>query len=98
MNAAPEVRVGQVWADNDPRSAGRTVEVIEIGLTKDRITSRRGWAGRTEVREEKPAVRVRTLTVSRNVSISTIGRETLVLLDRFRPIKTGYQLIKDVTP
>ena len=26
-----EVKVGQVWADNDPRSVGRTIKVIAIG-------------------------------------------------------------------
>jgi thioredoxin reductase len=29
--AMPEVKVGQVWADNDPRSAGRTIKVISVG-------------------------------------------------------------------
>lgn len=31
-NAEP--RVGQIWADNDPRSAGRTVEIIETGIAR----------------------------------------------------------------
>lgn len=26
----PDVRPGQVWADNDPRSAGRTLRVIDV--------------------------------------------------------------------
>lgn len=26
-----EVALGQVWADSDPRSAGRRIEIIEIG-------------------------------------------------------------------
>jgi len=29
-NTPPDVRPGQVWADNDPRSAGRTFRVISI--------------------------------------------------------------------
>lgn len=28
------VEVGQVWADNDPRSEGRTVKVIAVTATK----------------------------------------------------------------
>ncbi|WP_435059419.1 hypothetical protein [Streptomyces sp. bgisy060] len=28
----PDVRVGQVWADNDKRSEGRTVRVDEINV------------------------------------------------------------------
>lgn len=27
----PEVKVGQVWADNDARARGRTLEVLEVG-------------------------------------------------------------------
>lgn len=30
MTEQPEVKVGQVWADNDKRSAGRHVKVIAI--------------------------------------------------------------------
>lgn len=39
MNAAKvtqhktDVRVGQVWADNDPRSVGRTLEVVAVDST-----------------------------------------------------------------
>jgi hypothetical protein len=34
--AHPPVRVGQVWADNDPRSKGRTVRVLAVA--NDRAT------------------------------------------------------------
>lgn len=30
MSGVPGVRVGQVWADNDPRAAGRTVRVDAV--------------------------------------------------------------------
>ncbi|HEU4751613.1 MAG TPA: DUF6354 family protein [Armatimonadota bacterium] len=29
----PDVRPGQIWADNDKRSAGRKVRVVEVGET-----------------------------------------------------------------
>ena len=29
-----EVKVGQIWADNDPRSRGRTIKVISIAGEK----------------------------------------------------------------
>lgn len=29
----PKVRTGQVWADNDPRSAGRLIKVTEVDAT-----------------------------------------------------------------
>jgi hypothetical protein len=32
MSAFPEVRVGQVWADNDSRSSGRTLRVDAVDV------------------------------------------------------------------
>lgn len=29
----PDVRPGQIWADNDPRSAGRHLLVVDVGPT-----------------------------------------------------------------
>jgi len=89
-----EVRPGQIWADNDPRAAGRTVEIVKTGLTKERHTGRAGWL--VDRREDQPAVLVRTLTPARNVGTAVIGRETLVLLSRFRPTRTGYRLVRDI--
>ena len=37
-----KVRVGQLWADNDPRAAGRTIRITEVGkyiATAEVITS-----------------------------------------------------------
>jgi hypothetical protein len=31
MTESIEVRVGQIWADNDPRSSGRRFRIIEVG-------------------------------------------------------------------
>lgn len=33
---APDVQPGQVWADNDPRSAGRTLRVVAVGKNSAR--------------------------------------------------------------
>ncbi|NUP75912.1 MAG: hypothetical protein HOV97_06025 [Nonomuraea sp.] len=30
MRELPDVRPGQVWADNDPRMKGRTLKVVEV--------------------------------------------------------------------
>lgn len=85
-----DVRVGQVWADNDPRVAGRTlrVDAIEGGkatctvLTNDDDTQalidnplRAPWANRSDRR----------------------GRETRISLSRFKPTSTGYRLIEEAT-
>lgn len=29
----PEVRVGQIWQDNDPRADGRTIRIVEVDAT-----------------------------------------------------------------
>lgn len=39
MKETPEVEVGQVWADNDKRSAGRYVRVDEVGATHAHVTT-----------------------------------------------------------
>lgn len=36
MAERPVVRPGQVWADNDPRSAGRTLKVVAVGRNSAR--------------------------------------------------------------
>ncbi|MFI7468183.1 DUF6354 family protein [Nonomuraea sp. NPDC049646] len=34
----PSVRVGQVWADNDKRSEGRRIRVLEVDATHATVT------------------------------------------------------------
>lgn len=84
----PEVRVGQVWADNDPRCAGRTLRVDTVDdhkvlctvLTNDDHTqelvdnpSKHPWMNRNDRR----------------------GRTTRISLARFKPTSTGYRLIEE---
>lgn len=63
-----EVKVGQIWKDNDKRVGDRQIEVIAINDS------------------EGKAVVVNLVT----------KKATKVSLKRFRPISTGYTLIKDV--
>ena len=63
----PAVRPGQIWADNDKRSAGRRITVTSVGQTHAMVET-------------------------------SLGRRTLVRLDRFRPTSTGYRLVTDVAP
>lgn len=77
-----EVKVGSVWADNDPRVAGRTIRVDRIEgeyayctiLTNDDDTQRSidnppaWWRGR-----------------------DNRGRPTRIKLARFKPTSTGYR-------
>jgi len=79
------VRPGSIWADNDPRVAGRTLRVDAVDgthatctvLTNDDDTQRMldnppsWWRGR-----------------------DNRGKQTRIKLDRFRPTSTGYRLLK----
>lgn len=81
------VKAGQIWADQDPRSAGRTLRVDRIEgtkavctvLTNDTVTqadlarSGKDHRGRQDRR----------------------GKETSISLARFKPVSTGYRLIRD---
>lgn len=63
-----EVKVGQIWKDNDKRVGDRQIEIVAINDS------------------ENKAVVVNLVT----------KKTTKVSLKRFRPISTGYTLIKDV--
>jgi hypothetical protein len=36
MTDVVKVAVGQIWEDNDPRSAGRTIRITEVDQAKER--------------------------------------------------------------
>ncbi len=72
MAETPDVRPGQVWADNDPRSVGRTLRVVAVG---------------------RNAARCVVLTPAKGGSPHTVGRVSMIALDRFRPVSNGYRLL-----
>lgn len=89
----PDVRVGQVWADNDSRSRGRTIKVLEIvapeggepvaiceTLTNDKSTE---WR-----MERTSSARMRALLDRR-------GKTSRIKVRRFRPTSTGYRLVSE---
>ncbi len=80
----PEIRVGQVWADNDPRAAGRLIEITEVHDADDH--------------RSEPYVRVRVRKVSRNVARKEAGEQRTILQRRFRPTRNGYRLVEDAAP
>lgn len=84
MSAQPEVAPGQLWADNDPRSAGRTLRVMSVdagkavcriesndAATQARLDDPRSWLGGTDRR----------------------GKTTTVSVARMVPTSTGYRLV-----
>lgn len=83
--AIPDVRPGQVWADNDPRVAGRTLRVESVTtthavcviVTHDAQTQRALDEGSPWVRDRR-------------------GKITRIMLARFFPTSTGYRLVRDV--
>jgi hypothetical protein len=78
----PVVRPGQVWADADPRSEGRTLRVVEV----------------TEVRVLCEVVTQSTPGEYGRHPTDTRGRLTRIALARFRPTARGYRLVQDVAP
>ncbi len=78
-----EVRVNQVWADNDKRSEGRQVRVVGLDATHATVelVDQRGraWIGLRPGEEPR----------------AQPGRRTRIRLDRFRPTSTGYRLVQD---
>lgn len=81
------VKPGQIWADNDPRSAGRTLRVDAIEgeravctvLTNDTDTQT-ALDGGVNILGYKPK--------------DTRGKTTRISVARFQPTRTGYRLIQ----
>jgi len=76
----PDVRPGQVWADNDKRSRGRTVKVLEV-------VDRGG--------DPHAIVQVLTVARGALPLDPRKPRITRIAVRRFVPNSTGYRLEKD---
>lgn len=78
MAISNAVQVGQMWAANDPRAKGRTIQVKKIepphAICKI-VTNRDGW--------DKEAWKTKSM----------IGREVKIKLRRFTPTSSGYKLL-----
>lgn len=89
---AQQVKAGQVWADNDPRAAGRTIRVLNL-------VPSRGHGG-LNIPDGAPPRYARCLVLTDRAkryprSRSTVGRIIWIKLDRFRPTSSGYRLVED---
>jgi hypothetical protein len=83
-----EVTVGQVWADNDERAAGRTVRVdrIDGGYAICMVLTNTNYAQRfLDEPSQNPWLR----------STDRRGATTRIALKRFRPATNGYRLVTD---
>jgi hypothetical protein len=84
VSDGPNVRPGQVWADNDKRHKGRTLRVERVagGIVLCRIVTNTDTVQRLLDRKS-PQVRDRR------------GKIVSIALVRFRPTAAGYRLIQD---
>lgn len=77
-----EVKVGQIWADNDKRAAGRQLKITHVDKATPGHQLSQGYATAEVISDRRASVRK--------------VRQTCILLSRFRPTATGYRLVKDV--
>jgi hypothetical protein len=77
-----DVKPGQIWADNDPRSAGRTLRVERIENGKAVCTVL------TNITPSKEDLRRGVLVSDRR------GETTRISLARFKPTSSGYRLVE----
>lgn len=91
MSETPEVRPKQIWADNDPRSAGRTlrVERIEDGKAVCTVLTN---ADEAQERLDEAVARGAGWWADRK---DMRGKTTRISLSRFRPTSTGYRLVEE---
>ncbi len=87
MGEPIEVKPGQVWADNDWRSEGRTVRV-------DRVDSRYAYC--TVLTNTNNAQRMLDGKLN-GWAVDRRGKETRILRERMRPTSTGYRLVSEAT-
>jgi hypothetical protein len=79
------VRPGQVWADNDARSEGRTLRVERIEI-------------RTfgELVGDVPLAVCTVLTPPDNYPQGRVGKQVTIRVSRMRSTSNGYRLVTDV--
>jgi hypothetical protein len=77
------VEPGQVWADSDPRSAGRTLRIERIDGGKAVCTI---LTNSDATNVDSPHQR------------DMRGKTTRISLTRFKPTSTGYRLTEEATP
>lgn len=86
------VRPGQMWADNDPRAAGRTLRVDSIDGDKAVCTVLTN-TDETQAYIDAPASKP---TYMQSAYSDRRGKQTRVSMCRFKPTSTGYRLVQDV--
>ena len=93
MPDQPVVRVGQVWADNDKRAAGRYVKVLGLHSRREHpvVRGRRIYTENVDV--EYATCEVVADRHGPRFGPGPVGRRVEIRVDRFRPTSTGYRLV-----
>jgi hypothetical protein len=89
----PDVRPGQIWADNDKRSKGRTLQVDQIisdRTSGDLVAVCKILTNADSTQRELDDPKI--LWSSRDMR----GQRVRVKVSRMRPTSTGYRLMQDV--
>lgn len=76
-----EVKVGQIWVDNDKRAAGRQLKILTVDKAPPGKQLSSGYATAEVISDRRAGLRT--------------NRQTCILLSRFKPNSTGYRLVKD---
>ena len=84
-----DVKPGQIWADSDPRSAGRTLRVERIEGDKAVCTILTNITEMQNALDECAEKGLRTWVKDMR------GKTTRISLSRFKPMSTGYRLLED---
>lgn len=87
------VKPGQIWADNDLRSKGRTLEVISV--YQSRIAD--SVAVCKILTNEEETQRLIDNPQGSYAPKDRRGKTTTIKVRRFKPTSTGYRLIQDVS-
>lgn len=80
--------VGQIWADNDWRSRGRTFRIDSVAEAHAICTILTN-VGHDPVNPDAP-----NMFALRDM----VGKQTKILLRRFKPNSTGYRYLRDAVP
>jgi len=94
MSTNHDVRVGQVWADNDPRISKHSPRLLRVERIDENGSSQNGHP-------HAECVLVERLTDGAGQPTGWARRTTRISrirLARFKPTQTGYRLVEDVQP
>lgn len=83
-----DVKPGQIWADNDWRSAGRTLRVLSVDETHavcEVVTNDDDTQDHLDNPSRAPWYRPGDRR----------GKQTRIMLRRFKPTSTGYRLVSE---